>query len=201
MQVIDCSEPTYEATTIPHGTMPVEIVRLHVDPATKSSTSLVRFPAGWERPVDGNYAVDEEIVVLDGELIVTGVSYTPGVYGWIPKGGLRRASATPMGCVALAWVSGIPAWTSTSDDLATSASARADLTTIRSGTTPSPFGSMGRRLRESDAGACWFVDGPAQHRASNDTEVFDVQRRQWCRIDAGNEPPDWTGRLVVRSFN
>ena len=202
MRVIDCSgEPAYEATTIPHATMAVEILRLHVDPVAKSSTSLVRFPAGWERPVDGNYSVDEEILVLDGELIVTGVSYTPGVYGWIARGGLRRLSATPTGCVALAWFSGIPTWSSTADDLATTPSVRIDLNNARPGSSPSPFGAMGRRIRESTAGSCWSVSGPPHHRASSDTEVFDLKDRRWCRVDAGETPPLWPGRLLVRSFN
>ncbi|MEU8343313.1 hypothetical protein AB0C74_16585 [Spirillospora sp. NPDC048832] len=97
--------------TIPGSNEPVLLLRLEVDPADGSSTSLVRFPPGWSRPGLGRYACGEEFVVLDGELTVSGVVYGRGDRGWIAPGTTRRASASPEGALALAWFFGVPAWT------------------------------------------------------------------------------------------
>lgn len=99
------------STTIPGSAPEVAILRLHVDPTTRASTSLVRFPAGWARPGIGHYPVGEEILVLDGELVVSGVRYRAGDYGWLPPYARRAASATPTGALCLAWFSGPPVWT------------------------------------------------------------------------------------------
>ncbi|TDD35610.1 hypothetical protein E1287_13245 [Actinomadura sp. KC06] len=96
--------------TIPGSAPPVALVRLEVDRGDGSSTSLVRFPAGWTRPGAGYYGCDEEFVVLDGELEVSGVGYGPGDRGWIPARGTRTDSRTSTGVTALAWFSGVPDW-------------------------------------------------------------------------------------------
>lgn len=101
----------WKAFTIPGSNEPVGLLRLEVDPADGSSTSLVRFPPGWLRPGPGHYACGEEFVVLDGALTVSGVAYERGDRGWIAPGVTRRASVSGGGALALAWFSGVPAWT------------------------------------------------------------------------------------------
>lgn len=96
--------------TIPGSDPPVELVRLEVDRADGSSTSLVRFPPGWSRPEAGHYVCGEEFVVLAGGLTVSGVAYGPGDRGWIPDGGTRSGSRSAGGALAVAWFSGVPAW-------------------------------------------------------------------------------------------
>ncbi|QKW36787.1 hypothetical protein HUT06_24455 [Actinomadura sp. NAK00032] len=100
----------WKAFTIPGSNEPVRLLRLEVD-ADGSSTSLVRFPPGWRRPGPGRYACGEEFVVLGGALTVSGVAYGPGDRGWIAPGATRRASVSSGGALALAWFSGVPAWT------------------------------------------------------------------------------------------
>lgn len=191
-------------TAIPGGTPEVDICRLRVDPVTKASTSLVRFPAGWSRSADVFYAVDEEIVILDGELLVSGVSYTEGQYGFIPAGSLRRASATPDGCLALAHFAGIPAAMSMENAAETEVgpTIRLDLGTHHAGTTSGPFG-VGQRLRSRDYGDCWLVSGATSLASmTGATEALSIDNA-WMWIDLtsdGDVLADATesGRYLVR---
>ncbi|MEU4821964.1 hypothetical protein AB0H37_08850 [Actinomadura sp. NPDC023710] len=100
----------WKPLTIPGSGPPVELVRLEIDPADGSSTSLVRFPPGWRRPGAGHYLCGEEFVVLEGRLTVSGVAYGPGERGWIRSAVTRRDSRSEAGALALAWFSGVPAW-------------------------------------------------------------------------------------------
>ncbi len=191
-------------TAIPGGTPDVDICRLRVDPVTKASTSLVRFPPGWSRSADVFYAVDEEIVVLDGELLVSGVSYTAGQYGFIPAASLRRASATPNGCLALAHFAGIPAALS-AEQAATSEvgpTLRLDLGSHHAGTETGSYG-IGQRLRSRPYGECWLVSGATNLATmTGATEALSIED-SWTWIDLtsdGDVLVDTTeaGRYLVR---
>jgi hypothetical protein len=188
------------ATAIPLSTPDVKIARLHVDPETKCSTSLVRFPGDWGRSVDCFYAVHEEIIVLEGELAVSGVSYTPGVYGFIPTAALRFASSTPGGCLALAWFGGIPLGL-TEDEAAQRVvppSLRHDLHTEHLHTDQSPLGPLGTRLRSSEQGSCWLVDGVDGGTAGFAVEVLHIPTWKWTRVEAGAALPNLEGRTILR---
>lgn len=172
---------------IPTSTPDVQIVRLRVDPVSKASTSLVRFPSGWTRPTDAFYAVDEEIVVIEGELIVSGISYTEGQYGHIPAGSLRRMSATPAGALVLAHFSGIPA------PLTLEASAietvgptlRLDLGSHHPGADLGAFGT-GQRLRSTHDGECWLIGGEVATAGA--TEAIDIDRWTWTDLSIAHDP-------------
>jgi hypothetical protein len=188
------------ATAIPLSSPDVQIARLHVDPETKCSTSLVRFPGDWGRSVDCFYAVHEEIVVLEGELLVSGVSYTAGVYGFIPTAALRFASATPGGCLALAWFGGIPLGL-TDEEAAqrvVPSSLRHDLRTEHLHTDQSPVGPLGTKLRTSEQGSCWLVDRLAGGIAGFAVEVLHIPTWEWSRVEVGEELPVLEGRTILR---
>jgi hypothetical protein len=185
----------WETTVIPGGTGPVEIVRLWADPIRRSSIGFVRFPAGWERPTDGHYPVDEELVVLDGELHLTGTVYRAGEYGWVPGGGLRRATATPTGCLALAYFSGIPMWVESGEDRPWEPRQQLKLASVPSGL-----------LRRSSTGSCEFHDGlgpevvaAADHPREVVTVGLDGLRWTWQLIGAGEPLPSLQGRCLLRA--
>ncbi|GGT16926.1 hypothetical protein ACFFV7_41340 [Nonomuraea spiralis] len=96
--------------TIPRSSPPVVLAPLHGDPAGGSFLVLVRFPAGWGRPVAGHYSCDEEFVVLEGELTVSGILFGAGDRGWFPAGRERTDSRSDGGALALAWFSGPAHW-------------------------------------------------------------------------------------------
>jgi hypothetical protein len=62
--------------TGPGATRPgVEYKLLSRDPRTGACSVLMRFPEGWRREGEEHITATEEIYVLDGELIIDGVSY------------------------------------------------------------------------------------------------------------------------------
>lgn len=91
------------------GTPSVRLERLHYDRATKASTSLVEFPAGWTRPDTGWYPCAEELHVISGSITVSGLTYEAGGYGYMPPF-YSRIDSSSDGCLALAWFSGAPGW-------------------------------------------------------------------------------------------
>lgn len=95
---------------MPGANAPVRLRRLHLDRRTLASLSVVRFPAGWVRPVTGHYLVGEEFVVLDGRLELNGALHVRGDWAWLPPRATRSHTATPDGATALAWFSGAPEW-------------------------------------------------------------------------------------------
>ncbi|WP_327084916.1 hypothetical protein OIE66_21360 [Nonomuraea sp. NBC_01738] len=89
---------------IPGANLPVRL-----SPLTRSSR-LVRFPPGWARPEVGHYLAGEEFVVLEGELLVSGVTYRAGHHAWLPAGTMRHDSRAPRGALALACFDAEPTW-------------------------------------------------------------------------------------------
>lgn len=96
--------------TIPQSSPPVSLAPLSADAETGSFLVLVRFPAGWTRPAAGHYTCDEEFVIQEGELTVSGTVFRAGDRGWFPAGQERTDSGTVGGALALAWFSGPADW-------------------------------------------------------------------------------------------
>ena len=185
----------WATTTIAHGTADVEIVRLHADPDMRTSVSLVRFPPGWQRSIDGHYDVHEEIVIIDGQLELTGVTYGPSDYGFVPMGGLRRETATPEGCIALAWFGGVPAWTSSPDDDPQGECCHVALGDLHAG-------APGRLLRQSGEGSCWLTSGTADGAVADvDTEIVDLTAWAWAWTSVGDTLPPIAGPVLVRRWS
>nr|WP_055502599.1 hypothetical protein [Nonomuraea pusilla] len=94
------------------------------------SAWLVRYPPGWSRAQRGHYLAGEELVVLDGELTVSGVTYLPGQHGWIPAGALRHECSAPSGALVLAAFTGDPSWVSSDADVPDGPTQRTPLETV-----------------------------------------------------------------------
>lgn len=86
----------------------VECKVLSRDRETGEASLVVRYPAGWSRPMPHHVDGDEEIFVLDGELTINGVAYGKYGYTHLPAGFPRRNAASPRGAVAITFVSGDP---------------------------------------------------------------------------------------------
>jgi hypothetical protein len=184
-------ELDWATTMIPGGTGPVDIVRLWADPVRRSSIAYVRFPAGWERRSDGRYDVDEELIVVSGELHLTGTVYGAGEYGWVPGGALRRATATPTGCLALAYFSGVPNWMDGEEDVPWQPRHHEVLATASAG-----------GLRTSPTGSCKLVDGLEATTAEVPCDVITVGHKNadwsWQLVSAGATLPLVSQRCLVR---
>ena len=94
---------------MPGGNAAVSLAQLP-DPGDHAFRAFVRFPAGWERPGTGHYAVAEEFVVLEGSLAINGHTWESGGYAWIPAYHARTESRSLAGCLAFAWFGGPPRW-------------------------------------------------------------------------------------------
>lgn len=182
---------------IPLAEPSVEMLRLHFDPEAKSSTAFVRFPEGWSRGIECRYSVDEEIVMLGGELRISGVVIPDGCYGFIPTGVLRTNTLTPTTSLALAWFSG-PA--GATDDAVDAPIVVIDL----AGTAleqESPIGGSGRLLRKSDNGTCWLLESvpPGTLAPPNaGAELCSLADARWSATSAGRPLPVCAGRTVAR---
>lgn len=187
---IDLRSPglPYARVTIAGSPDPVDVARLHADPDTGAGVSVVRFPATWRRPATGYYACAEELLVVDGTLVVTGHTYAAGVYGYLPPYATRSASATPGGCLALAWFSARPIWAEgTADGAITHPAAYGD-----------PLGQ--RRPRRPDVVGESAVVAQAPVSVDVPTELVSTSSWQWALVPPGDPVPALPGPVLVRSW-
>jgi hypothetical protein len=89
---------------------------LSIDEAGTDATTVVRYPQGWQRETAEHLTCHEEFLVLDGELVVNGRSYTRHQYGFLPAGYVRESAAAPEGATVLTMfydapqvIAGVPA--------------------------------------------------------------------------------------------
>lgn len=101
---------------MPGASYPLDTQLLDRDAATGARTLLVRFPPGFERPGTGYYEVDEDFLLLHGELSINGQDFLRGDWVAVPGGTVRAATSSPSGALAVAWFSGRPEWQSASPD-------------------------------------------------------------------------------------
>lgn len=81
---------------------------LSVDDETGALTAVVRYPRGWERPGAETLPMDEEFFVLDGSLIVNGVTHDRLSYGFHPAGHVWRSSRSDDGALVLTFRDSAP---------------------------------------------------------------------------------------------
>jgi hypothetical protein len=94
---------------MPGANAPVQLARIpHGD--LGGFAALVRFPPGWSRPAAGYYAVEEQFVLIEGDLGFNGTIWRAGSSACIPARRVRAASHSPSGCLALVWFAGPPRW-------------------------------------------------------------------------------------------
>lgn len=86
----------------------VESKTLSSDDADGSSTSVVRYPAGWTNRDPGRLATHEEFLVLEGAIEINGRSYERHAYAFLPAGYLRESMRSPKGAVLLTMFYGAP---------------------------------------------------------------------------------------------
>jgi hypothetical protein len=86
----------------------VDCKRLSTDNETGACSLLVRYPAGWRSP-GGALAVDEEFLVLDGELVIGEEVHGDKSFAHLPAGFASGVWSSERGAVLLEFFSGTPA--------------------------------------------------------------------------------------------
>lgn len=90
------------------GRADVDSKLLSIDDADRSSTCILRYPAGWYRDATHHLATHEEFLVLDGCLVINGCRYERHHYGFLPAGYPREKCVSEHGAVVLTMFYGEP---------------------------------------------------------------------------------------------
>jgi hypothetical protein len=99
----------WNQVTIPDSSPSVTVARLRGEP-DGASWVLVRFPPGWARLVSGHYLAAEEYWLLEGELVLNGVTHRLGECDRVPAGAVRTDTRTPLGALIIARFSAPARW-------------------------------------------------------------------------------------------
>jgi hypothetical protein len=171
---------------IPGGSISARIVALNVEQPSRARTLLVSFPDGFRRDVDGWYECAEELVVLEGGLQMSGETYGPNDWAWIPAGAPRSATRALPTMLALARFDGPARW--------------------HEGDSPSigpvlrdVLGDRPRVLCRGVHESAWLKEAPSGV-AGSDTELLALQTRRWARVPAGEPFPAFAGPVFCRTF-
>jgi len=197
-EVTQPAEFEWRDVEIPGGTVPVSLVRLAIDRETLVSQSLVQFPPGWARPESGWYSVDEEFLVLEGGLHMSGATYHAGDYALIPAGYLRFASTTPEGALILAWFSGRAEWTEDTAHGREYAAHR--LTRATWSALPDHRGpaGAGRLLRREGTLSTWILTGELAIEAPAAADLFSIPDHTWAQTPVGDILPVMSSPVFAR---
>lgn len=91
------------------GLAGVETRMLSLDPETGASSLLLRIPAGFSMDLPHHLRVDEEFLVLAGDLRIDEIDHRRYTYAHLPAGWDRTHMSSREGAVVLAFYSGEPA--------------------------------------------------------------------------------------------
>jgi len=182
------------------GTPAVQLDRLHVDRATNATTSLVRFPEGWSRPDTGYYPCAEEVLVIEGEITVSGATYRAGDYGYMPPFHSREDSSSS-GCLVLAWFSGPPGWNlGDATGLITHEPAHSKAA-VAYRPARSPQGAPGDPGHALVQGRAATVAPLGERRVPGVVELVDLASWRWTLLGEDEPYPDWSGAVFTRLWS
>ena len=104
-----------QAQNLPWEAAPVAAIRPGVEARVLSRDAddgacslMLRYPAGWSHPAGQRLACDEELIVLDGGLLVGEHGHGPMGFSHLPAGHARGAMASPDGAIVIAFFSATP---------------------------------------------------------------------------------------------
>ena len=86
----------------------VEMRILSIDNEGGDASTMIRWPAGWERPEPEHLDCDEEFLVLEGSLEINGKLYRKHDYAHLPRGYLRTSQRSANGAVTISFFSSEP---------------------------------------------------------------------------------------------
>ncbi len=176
--------------TISGSDKPARMVMLHADAETNTRTVMVEFPPGWVRDAVGHQPAGEEMVILSGELSISGQTAATGDYLLVEPRATRSATSVADGTAALVWFSGPGGgWADGADADPGGISVRtADSAVLREPSDRMPgsvevYEDLAARTFPADVGVVW------------------TESREWAHVPAGTEVPVRPGRAVVRIWS
>lgn len=193
------SELDWEDQDVPDSSPVPTVVRLPSHSPDRSFSVLVRFPAGWRRPFTGYYESTEEIFLLEGQVAMSGSTYSVGDYGWFPAGYLRSDSSST-GSLTLAWFSGPARWRRR--DQSPEEFCASEVTVRRRGegeAVESPLGPA-RCLRAGRRWSTFLLDDidASVVPAATCAGLFAIDQGLWVWASPGSTIPAIDGRVFCR---
>jgi hypothetical protein len=79
----------------------VEMKMLSIDEKGTDATTIIRYPAGWQRTAPEYCTAHEEFMVLAGDITIDGHTYDTHCYGFFPAGYTREKASSKNGAVLL----------------------------------------------------------------------------------------------------
>lgn len=146
---------------------------LSLDEGDGACSLVVELPAGWQAR-DCTLAVDEEFLVLEGEIVIGDRTLAQDCYAHVPAGAARPAASSPGGAVLLAFYAARPAF----------GAAAADAVATFRDAFAMQWSCAGMDPAYGDAGMRWKI-------LREDARTRDVS--MLIMTPPHLVPPDWTG--------
>lgn len=186
---LDADDLTWNEHAIAGAEVPARITLLRADAERGTRTVMVQFPDGWRRDAVGNQPAGEEMVLLSGELSLSGQVAVPGTVLVLEPHATRAATSTGENTRAVVWFSGAGGgWAEGEHENAGSA-----------GLFDAVPGA-GRGAQEGLVGTLQVLEQVGGERFEADADVLWPQARTWTHVPAGEPVPDVAGLAVVHTF-
>ncbi len=168
----------------PGASAPANVTILRRDPETGGLASLVEFPPGWNRAEAGTYDVAEEMLVLDGEIQMSGLECPLGTYLWNAPGTPRYDSRSDLGAHVLAFFAGPAEWRTLTEEQARAAVGPDQRHRILSGGAPGKL-----RGDANDRESVSLVQEPpdADSVSTGDRDVYGLETGRYVWVPAGGK--------------
>ncbi|WP_244932117.1 hypothetical protein [Nocardioides sp. W7] len=187
---LDAADLKWLEHNIAGSDLPAKLVMLHADAERGTRSVLVRFPDGWRRDAVGNQPAGEEMVLLSGELSMSGLAVGPGDLLVVEPRATRAATFVADGTSALVWFSGPGGgWAEGSADDAGTATV-----------TPLAVGEQ-RGAHAGLVGSITVHDDLPEQSFAVDVDVLWPADRHWAFVPAGTPVPARPGRAVVHHWS
>ncbi|TIC88032.1 DUF4437 domain-containing protein [Nocardioides sp. GY 10113] len=186
---LDATDLTWVEHHIAGADEPARIALLRADADRGTRTVMVRFPDGWTRAAVGNQPAGEEMVVLEGELRLSGLVGDATRMLVVEPKATRSATSTADGTRAVVWFSGAGGgW---EDGEADDAGAITGLE-LADGAT--------RSARPGLVGTVEVLAGAAGRVFEVDVDVLWPDARQWAFVPAGTAAPAVEGLAIIHTW-
>lgn len=186
---LDAEEVRWGEHTIAGAELPAVMTMLRMDPARGTRVAVVKFPDGWRRDATGNQPAGEEMVVLSGELSISGLRIGTGQMLIASPFATRAATTVLDGTSALVWFSG-PGGGWSEGEAATPGAAAVHVVD-ESLSRPPVEGLVGSIEARSDAAGATFTD---------DVDLYWPAARTWAFVPAGAPAPGVDGLAIVHHW-
>lgn len=192
MSVVDLNSPDLRwVEMVPAGSdLSTRMCPLWSDDERGLRSVLVEFPAGWRRDRAGHQPAQEEAVVLDGAMRISGFEAGSGHLLVVPPNATRRETSSNGRTLALVWMTGDVGGWQWGEALV---SEGIRVVALGHGEVRPAGGTLrGSVDVRSDVGGQTF---------GHDVDVLWAEGQRWVHLTAGQAAPDVAGQVVLKHWS